>query len=288
MKALVAWSLAAGLLTTGAAVSPPWVERVFEHVQAGRERAGSAPYERRGSLDEAAGKYAAEIAGRPHAERLRQQRSIGEFLEANGIERFHQARVHLDMGKGYRDWGDKFSRSWTAYGMAWESVTDARYDAMGLASATGDDGWVVLAAIFVDDLKIPTDLEALERQTLEGVNEIRVEAGLQRLKHHAGLVKVARAYSERMLREDFFAHVSPDGGTLDQRARLVSLTFRSIAENLHKSKGYDDPVPNALSGWMDSRGHRENILGAEYTHSAVGVAVSEDGYVYFTQLFLLP
>jgi len=281
-------SLLVAVVLTAATDPSPWLERVFQHLQAGRHELGSEAYERRPALDEAARKYAEDIAGRPHSERLRQRTSIDRFLEANGIEHFHHARLHLDMGKGYRDWGDKFSRSWTAYEMAWKNATDPRYDAIGLAAAEGDDGWVVLVGILVDDVKIPKDLAAVERRALDGVNAIRVEHGLGLLEHHDGLADLARRYSEQMIRDGFFAHKTPDGVTLEHRVKVAGIRYRSVAENLHKSKGYDDPVPVALAGWMDSEGHRKNLLGEQYTHSGIGVAIAEDGYVYFTQLFMLP
>jgi uncharacterized protein YkwD len=219
---------------------------------------------------------------------LIQRGPIGRFLEDAGIEHFHEAKLHLDMGLGYRDWGEKFSRSWVEYEVAWASVTDPRYDALGLGVATAQDNWVVLVGILVDDIEIPTDLRALERGALEGVNEIRAEHGLDALVYDEELAGFARAYGERMIRLGFFAHTGPDGTTLEQRAQADGIHYEHIGENLHKSKGYDDPVPVALVGWMKSPGHRKNILDATYTHTGVGVAIDEDGGVIFTQLFLLP
>ena len=53
------------------------------------------------------------------------------------------------------------------------------------------------------------------------------------------------------------------------------------------SKGHDDPVNMAVESWMGSKGHRKNILDGGFRQTAVGVAVTEDGTFYFTQLFLL-
>ena len=286
MNLILAGSLVAALLSAAGATPPPWLERVFEHVQAGRQRVQAESLERRAALDAAATAYAQDVADRPHSERLMQRTSIDRFLESSGIEQFHRAKLHLDMGRGYRDWGEKFSRSWSGYEMAWKSVIDPRYDALGLGAARGEDDWIVLVGILVDDIKIPTDLAKVERRALAGVNAIRAEHGLDPLEHDAGLAGLARDYSEEMVRRDFFSHTGADGSTLDQRAS--GLSYKFIAENLHKSKGYDDPVPVALDGWMDSPGHRKNILGSRYTHSGVGVAVAEDGNVIFTQLFMLP
>jgi uncharacterized protein YkwD len=61
-----------------------------------------------------------------------------------------------------------------------------------------------------------------------------------------------------------------------------------VAENLYKCRGVDDPLVAAVEGWMESKGHRKNILGVEYTHTGVGIAVGADGTIYFTQLFTRP
>lgn len=265
-----------------------WVDRVFDHLQSGRENARVAALERRAALDAVAQAYAEGVAARPHSERLIQQRPIDRYLDEAGIDPYHLAKLHLDMGRGFSDYGEKFSRSWTKYGPGWKSATDARFDAVGLGTATGDDDWVVFAAILIDEIKIPTDLRALEQRTLEGVNEIRVDHGLKRLKYHERLTIAARDYSEKMARLNFFSHMGPDGLKLDDRAQSYGLNYRSIGENLHSSRGHDDPVPVALDGWMDSRGHRKTMLNETYTHTGIGVAIGEDGRAIFTQLFMLP
>ena len=278
----------AGALLAPAVSDSPWVDRVVAHLEAGRERAKVGGLERRKVLDAVALEYAREVAARPHAERLIQQRPIGRYLDEAGVNPYHLAKLHLDMGKGYADYGDKFSRSWTQYKPGWKSATDARFEGAGFGAATGSDGWVVFVAILVDDIKIPSDLHALERRTLEGVNEIRLKRGLAPLKYHEGLTVAARDYSKKMAKHEFFSHTGVDGSKLDDRARIFGLDYRRIGENLHSSRGHDDPVPVALEGWMSSRGHRKTMLDEAYTHTGVGVALDEDGSTIFTQLFMLP
>lgn len=262
--------------------------QVADDLQSGRENAGVAALERRESLDAVARKYAREVADRPHAERLMQQRPIGRYLDEAGIPLYHLAKLHLDMGKGFSDYGEKFSRSWKKYGPGWKSAMAARFEGVGFGTATGGDGWVVFVAILVDDIKIPTDARALERSTFEGVNEIRVKHGLEPLEYHEGLTLAARDYSGKMVRLNFFSHTGPGGSKLDDRAEFFGLDYRSIGENLHSSRGHDDPVPVALDGWMNSKGHRKTMLNEIYTHTGVGVAIGKDGSAIFTQLFMLP
>jgi len=284
---LVAVILASVLLAPGV-LGSSWIEQVFDYLQSGRKSAGVAPLERRDTLDRVAQDYARELAARPHAQRLIQQGPISDYLDRAGVDPYHHVKLHLDMGRGYSDYGDKFSRSWTAFGPGWKSATDPRFEAVGIGTATGNDDWVVFVAILVDDIAIPTDLLAVERRALEGVNTLRAERGLSKLKYHEGLTIAARDYSGKMSRLDFFSHTGADGSTLQDRAETHGLKYRSIAENLHRSRGYDDPVPIALDGWMKSRGHRKNMLHDDYTHTGIGVAIDEDGRTFFTQLFMLP
>jgi uncharacterized protein YkwD len=281
-------AILACVLLAPAVSETSWIDNVFEHLRSGRENAGVAAVERRESLDSVAQEYARVVADRPHSERLVQQRPISQYLDEADIGPYHQVKLHLDMGRGYTDYGEKFSRSWTKYRPGWKSAMDARFDSVGIGTASGDDEWVVFVAILVDDLKIPTDLRALETRTLQGVNEIRVERGLQPLEYHEGLAVLARFYSGEMARFNFFSHTGADGSKLADRAEDSGLNYQSIGENLHSSRGYDDPVPVALDGWMNSRGHRKTMLNDTYTHTGVGVVIADDGRAIFTQLFMLP
>ncbi len=278
----------AGLLLAAASAAPAWLEQVYDHLQAGRERAGVDALERRVDLDAVARDYARIVAARPHAERLVQERAIGAYLDDAGVGPYREARLHVDMGRGFRDYGEKFSNSWTTYGPGWKSATDGRFDTVGLGSATADDHWVVFVAILVDDFKIPTDLRALERRVFEGINEIRGEHGVGMLEYDEKLAHAARDYSGKMARLKFFSHTGADGSSIGDRAKEFGLEYGSIGENLHSSRGFDDPVPVALKDWMKSRGHRKTLLDERYTHTGVGLAIDEEGRAVFTQLFMLP
>ncbi|NIM01649.1 MAG: hypothetical protein GTN89_12640, partial [Acidobacteria bacterium] len=132
-------ALLAGLLLTPPGAETPWVERVGEHLKAGRESAGVGELERREELDAIALEYAREVAARPHAERLIQEHSISEYIDRADLGPYHLAKMHLDMGRGFRDYGEKFGRSWKQYRQAWESAMDPRFDAVGYATARGSD-----------------------------------------------------------------------------------------------------------------------------------------------------
>ena len=60
----------------------------------------------------------------------------------------------------------------------------------------------------------------------------------------------------------------------------------SIGENIAFNRGYKDPVEVAVELWLKSPSHRQNLLKSDWSESAVGIAVADDGSYYFTQVFL--
>ena len=143
-----------------------------------------------------------------------------------------------------------------------------------------------------DDLKpmIPDRrlrrIESLEQQCLDEINSLRESRGLGRLELSEGLLEIARDYSRRMAEERFFSHTDPEGRTVRQRVSGAGIKWRVLGENLAYSNGYHNPVAASVNGWMDSDGHRRNILDPSYRQTAIGAWISSDGTVYFTEIFL--
>ncbi len=131
------------------------------------------------------------------------------------------------------------------------------------------------------------DLGALEREVEDRINDVRVEHGESTLARNDTLAAVAREYSCRMAGEDFFAHESPDGDAVDDRILDAGIRFRHVGENLAHLGGIANPGETAVEGWMESEGHRQNLLRGDYTETGVGICRGDDG-LYFTQIFLRP
>lgn len=269
-------------------VDEPIADTMLESLQQERSAAGLAPFLRRADLDSVADERARLIAGLPHAERLRHAESIAEALRRHGILWFRNASLHLDMGRGYRRPAEGFLRSWARYESGWAKIRDPRYGAIGLATARADDGWIVLVAVFLEELEVPEDLPALERRVVEEVNRIRRERGLGTLAVDDRLSGVARHHSQAMADEGFVDHVDPTGRAPADRVSEAGIDFRAVAENIHVNRGAADPVQEAVDGWMGSRGHRKQILGRDFAVTGVGVVLDDEGVFYFTQLFLQP
>lgn len=118
---------------------------------------------------------------------------------------------------------------------------------------------------------------ALELEVLQRTNQVRTERGLRPLQWDALAYKAALGHAQDMLRRSYFAHQSPDGLGAAERLRAEGVLEVTSGENLASFEGYPDPeIPRrSLTGWMNSPGHRANLLKPEFTH--LGVALVRQG-----------
>jgi uncharacterized protein YkwD len=128
----------------------------------------------------------------------------------------------------------------------------------------------------------------VERSTFQLMNVERATRGLPTLKWSDKIAKVAREHSHSMAMNSFFSHRGLDGSMVDDRADRFGISnWRAIGENIAYLRGYSAPETFAVEKWMQSTSHRQNLLGSQWTESAIGVAVTDDGTYYFTQVFLV-
>lgn len=119
-----------------------------------------------------------------------------------------------------------------------------------------------------------------ESEVIRLVNEIRVKNGLNALKEDWELSRVARYKSQDMKDNKYFSHTSPVYGTPFEMMKNFGITYRSAAENIAKGQTTPQAVVNA---WMNSSGHRANILNSTYNKIGVGYVKSGN---YWTQMFI--
>ena len=119
-----------------------------------------------------------------------------------------------------------------------------------------------------------------EKEVIRLVNEIRVQNGLRKLTYNWELSRVARYKSQDMKDNRYFSHTSPVYGTPFQMIKNFGITYRSAGENIARGQTSPQAVVNA---WMNSSGHRANILNASFTQ--IGVGYVADGN-YWTQMFI--
>ena len=128
--------------------------------------------------------------------------------------------------------------------------------------------------------QIDASVLAFESEVIRLVNEQRMQNGLKPLAANWELSRVARYKSQDMVDNRYFSHTSPTYGTPFQMMRSFGLSFRTAGENI----AYGQRTPQAVvNGWMNSSGHRANILNASYTQ--IGVGYVANGH-YWTQMFM--
>jgi uncharacterized protein YkwD len=119
---------------------------------------------------------------------------------------------------------------------------------------------------------------------VNAVNAQRVLNGLAPLTVNPKLVEAAQIHAHDMATLGIMAHDLPGAalpGLLD-RANYVGYNFTTLGENI--AFNYPD-VASVMNGWMNSPGHRANILGADYTEIGVGIALDSAGEPYYCQVF---
>jgi uncharacterized protein YkwD len=126
----------------------------------------------------------------------------------------------------------------------------------------------------------------IEEKVFHAINRFRAEQNLVPLSMAKDLAEVARLHSQDMATRAYFDHISPDGNTLRKRVLKFGITnWSRLAENIAMNFGQLDPAEVAVRGWLNSQGHRLNILDQDLTETGIGVAVDAKGRIYLTQLF---
>ena len=134
-----------------------------------------------------------------------------------------------------------------------------------------------------DRLVIPTldtSVRAYEQEVIRLVNVERAKAGLKALTEDWELSRVARYKSQDMHDLRYFSHTSPTYGSPFEMMKAFGIRYRTAGENI--AMGYRTPAA-VVQGWMNSPGHRANILNASYTKIGVGYVASGN---YWTQHFI--
>lgn len=123
-------------------------------------------------------------------------------------------------------------------------------------------------------------LSNFESDVVTLTNKERQQAGLSELQVDNALSNAAREKSNDMQRNGYFSHTSPTYGSPFDMMRDFGITYKSAGENIAQGQRTPDEVVQA---WMNSEGHRANILNPDYTH--IGVGYDPDGQ-HWTQMFI--
>lgn len=126
---------------------------------------------------------------------------------------------------------------------------------------------------------LPESVTAYETEVVRLVNDVRKANGLKPLLQDWQLSRVARYKSQDMRDLGYFSHTSPTYGSPFNMMKSFGISYKTAGENI--AKGYATPKA-VVDAWMNSPGHRANILNPSYTHIGVGFVASGN---YWTQMF---
>lgn len=129
-----------------------------------------------------------------------------------------------------------------------------------------------------------TRLGRTETRILGLINAERLHRGLPALVYNEQLNEMATIQAKNMARFQKMSHVLPGANlpTLGDRARHVAYPYGRLAENV--ALGYPD-AETVVQGWMNSKGHRANILNSEVAETGIAIARSSAGGLYYCQVF---
>ena len=138
------------------------------------------------------------------------------------------------------------------------------------------------APIEKNDTTVSSSNLTYEQKVVELVNVERQKAGLSTLKMDSAISNVARAKSKDMAVNNYFAHQSPTYGSAGDMLRQFGISWSAWGENIASGQRTPEIVVNA---WMNSPGHRANILSNNFSKIGVGYVTNSNGTPYWTQIF---
>lgn len=246
-----------------------------------RQAAGSPPLRLSPALSQVAQWHAGEIAHRIGSLRLPANTTevLHERIKQAGYDA-HQWTESLQAASG--DAGTVI-RNWRQ-GETWRKVLDPQVLDLGLGvdRLDGLPLYVFLYAVpeaehFGRETQGLGDLRQVRSALLAAVNAERQRAGASPLVASSGLDRAAQRHAEDMLTRHYFAHESPEGHTVAERAKAAGYDWRAIGENIAEGQ---TSVAEVMSTWMHSPGHRRNILNPTYREMGAGLALGKSGGEY--------
>ncbi|RKL68485.1 hypothetical protein CR203_00040 [Salipaludibacillus neizhouensis] len=127
-----------------------------------------------------------------------------------------------------------------------------------------------------------SQLSQFEQEVVRLTNIERENQGLSPLQIDNQVSKVARIKSEDMRDQNYFSHQSPTHGSPFDMLKNYGVSYRGAGENIAAGQSTPQQV---VQGWMNSQGHRENILKSSFTHIGVGHVEGGSYGHYWTQMF---
>lgn len=127
-----------------------------------------------------------------------------------------------------------------------------------------------------------TSMNADEKEVFDLINKQRTNNGLQALKIDNEVQKVARIKAQDMVDNNYFAHESPTYGSPFQMLKSFKISYKTAGENIAANSSNS----GAVNAWMNSSGHKANILNSSYNYTGIGVVSSKKYGKMYVQMFI--
>jgi uncharacterized protein YkwD len=155
----------------------------------------------------------------------------------------------------------------------------------GVQTGASDPAAVAATPPAPTQAAVDAGLTAFEAEVVDIVNARRAASGCGAISVDPRLTAAARAHSTDMATRGYFDHTSPDGVEFATRITQAGYRWSMAAENI--AMGQSSPA-EVMDAWMNSEGHRSNILNCRLVHLGVGLAYDGRDRPYWTQEFATP
>lgn len=127
-----------------------------------------------------------------------------------------------------------------------------------------------------------SNMNSDEKEIFDLINKQRTNNGLTALKHDNGVQRVARIKAQDMVDNNYFSHTSPTYGSPFDMLKSFKISYKTAGENIAANSSNS----SAVTAWMNSSGHKANILNSSFNYTGIGVVSSPKYGKMYVQLFI--
>lgn len=127
-----------------------------------------------------------------------------------------------------------------------------------------------------------SNMNSDEKEVFDLINKQRINNGLAALKNDSEVQRVARIKAQDMVDNNYFSHTSPTYGSPFDMLKSFKISYKTAGENIAGNSSNS----SAVTAWMNSSGHKANILNSNFNYTGIGVVSSPKYGKMYVQLFI--
>ena len=128
-----------------------------------------------------------------------------------------------------------------------------------------------------------SNMNSDEKEVFDLINKQRTNNGLAALKNDSEVQRVARIKAQDMVDNNYFSHTSPTYGSPFDMLKSFKISYKTVGENIAGNSSNS----SAVTAWMNSSGHKANILNSNFNYTGIGVVSSPKYGKMYVQLFMV-